>query len=113
MNDSYRVYADFQSVAGLREGAKIEIAGVRVGFVEKIFLTENDEARIEMNILKGITLPEDSNVSVKTRGLIGEKIVCITIGGSPEIVPAGGVMFDTEPGFDLEDLLGKFIFGKV
>lgn len=110
MDETYIVFADFESVAGLETGAPIEICGVQVGAVVRIFLTDSDSARVEMRLRKSMSLPDDSVVSVKTRGLIGDKILHIARGGSLEIVAAGGVLFDTQPGFDLEDLIAKFIF---
>lgn len=112
-SDDYTVYADFQSVAGLREGAEIEISGVKVGYVGKIFLTEDALARVEMFIRDDILLPDDSTVSVRSRGLVGNKIISIFIGGSIDIVPPNGVLLETESGKDLEDLLGKLVFGTV
>jgi phospholipid/cholesterol/gamma-HCH transport system substrate-binding protein len=45
--------------------------------------------------------------------LLGEKYVDITPGGTDEIIEEGGIIFDTEPPVDLEQLISKFIFGKV
>ena len=52
MGNNYTVYADFQSVGGLKRGAMIEIAGVKIGTVRAVYLTEDDEARVEMKILR-------------------------------------------------------------
>ena len=112
-SDDYAVYADFQSVAGLREGAEIEISGVRIGYVGRISLTEDSLARVELLIRDDILLPDDSTVSVRSRGLVGNKIISIFIGGSIDIVPPNGVLLETESGKDLEDLLGKLVFGAV
>ncbi len=110
--DYYSVYADFGSISGLRENAEIEIAGVKVGSVGKIQLVDG-MARVEMKIHKSVELPEDSIVSVKTRGLIGDRILNISLGGSPDTVKPGDVMFETESVIDLESLISQYIFGKV
>ncbi|MFQ5450781.1 MAG: outer membrane lipid asymmetry maintenance protein MlaD [Nitrospinaceae bacterium] len=108
----YIVYADFDSISGLRENAEIEIAGVNIGSVGKIRLADG-MARVEMKIRKDVQLPDDSIVSVKTRGLIGDRILSVSLGGSPEMVPPGGVMIETESVIDLENLISQYIFGKV
>lgn len=108
----YTVYADFQSLTGLRQNAEIEIAGVIVGSVKRIFLHKN-VARAELQLQNGLQLPDDTIVSIKTRGLIGDKIVSISMGGSPDIVKPGDVLRETESSIDLEHLISQYIFGKV
>jgi phospholipid/cholesterol/gamma-HCH transport system substrate-binding protein len=111
-SDYYSVYADFESISGLRENAEIEIAGVNIGTVRGISLAKG-MARVEMRIRNDIKLPDDSIVSVKTRGLIGDKMLKVSLGGSPAIVKPGDVMFETESAIDLEHLISQYIFGKV
>ncbi len=110
--DYYSVFADFDSISGLRANGEIEIAGVVVGRISNIGLKDS-MARVEMKIDKGIQLPEDTIVSVKTRGLIGDKILSLSIGGSDEIVPPGGTLIETESALDLEEILSKYVFGDV
>ncbi|OGW26242.1 MAG: outer membrane lipid asymmetry maintenance protein MlaD, partial [Nitrospinae bacterium RIFCSPLOWO2_12_FULL_47_7] len=70
----YTIYADFQSIAGLRENAEVEIAGVNVGSTGKITLHKN-MARVELRINNNIKLSDDTIISIKTRGLIGDKVI--------------------------------------
>jgi len=90
----------------------VEIAGVEVGRVDKIRLV-NDEAQVVLVINRGVKLPEDSIASIKTKGLIGEKYIRISPGGSERIVGPNGRIRETEAPVDLEELLAKYIFGKV
>ncbi|CCQ90635.1 ABC transporter, periplasmic binding component, putative ATP-dependent toluene efflux transporter [Nitrospina gracilis 3/211] len=110
--DHYSVFADFETVSGLRQNGEIEIAGVVIGNIGNIGLHKG-MARVELKIRNDITLPEDTIVSVKTRGLIGDKILSLSMGGSEETVPPGGVLFETEPALDLESLISKAVFGDV
>ncbi|HEY4719393.1 MAG TPA: outer membrane lipid asymmetry maintenance protein MlaD [Candidatus Methylomirabilis sp.] len=107
----YAVFADFPTVGGLKTGASVEIAGVKVGQVEEIALNEY-KARLTLRINKKIRLQEDTIASVKTKGLIGEKYVRLSPGGSDEMIPPGGRIRETEPPIDIEDLIGNYIFGK-
>lgn len=109
----YQVTAVFPSVAGLKVGALVEIAGVEVGRVKSLNLDEDYQARVLLDIDLGVTLQEDSIASIKTKGLLGEKYVEIVPGGTDEIIENGGKIQDTEPPIDLEELISKFIFGKV
>lgn len=110
----YTVTARFSSVAGLRVGANVEIAGVAVGRVSAIRLdTEDYTAHVDLHINEGIPLSEDIMASVKTSGLIGDKYIAITPGGSETMLQPGSLITDTEPALDLEALIGKVVFGGV
>ena len=108
----YVVYADFPSVGGLKSGAAVEIAGVSVGRVQSIGLKDY-QARVTLRIDPDVKLQTDAIVSIKTKGLIGEKFVLISPGGSDKIVPAGGRLTEVEAPVDIEELISKYVFGKV
>ena len=108
----YVVTADFPTTGGLKVGAAVEIAGVDIGRVEAITLAEY-QARVRMVIRDGVRIQEDSIASIKTKGLIGEKYVRINPGGSDKVVKANGRLTEVEPPVDIEELLSKYIFGKV
>lgn len=113
-SDGYTVYARFNSIAGLRSGADIEIAGVRVGRVAGIALDQKrDMALVSLRINGNVELYDDSLASVRTSGLIGDKYILISPGGSGEPLKDGDEISDTESALDIESMIGKFIFGKV
>jgi phospholipid/cholesterol/gamma-HCH transport system substrate-binding protein len=108
----YMVSVEFPSVGGLKAGSTVEIAGVEIGRVEKIGL-DNYQARVTLRVHSDVKLQEDSIASIKTKGLIGEKYVRISPGGSDKIIPPGGKIREVEAPVDFEELLSKYIFGKV
>ncbi len=108
----YTVYGDFPTVGGLKTGSSVEIAGVEVGRVESIRLA-NYTARVTFHIHEGVKLQEDTIASIKTKGLIGEKYVRLSPGGSERLIQPGGRIREVEPPVDLEELIGKYIFGQV
>jgi phospholipid/cholesterol/gamma-HCH transport system substrate-binding protein len=108
----YEISADFPSVGGLKAGSTIEIAGVEIGRVDRILL-QDYQARVVMTIQPGVKLQEDSIASIKTKGLIGERYVRIAPGGSDKLIPPNGRIREVEPPVDIEELLSKYIFGKV
>jgi phospholipid/cholesterol/gamma-HCH transport system substrate-binding protein len=91
----YTLYADFTSIGGLKPGATVEIAGVEVGTVKSIRLNRNYQARLGLNIEKGVQIQEDAIASIRTKGLIGEQYVQISPGGSEQILPNNGKIRDT------------------
>src|SRR5581483_483794 len=108
----YDVVADFPSVGGLKNGSSVEIAGVEVGRVESIGLADY-QARVTLRLNSDVKLQEDSIASIKTKGLIGEKYIRISPGGSDKLIPPGGRIREVEAPVDFEELLSKYIFGKV
>jgi phospholipid/cholesterol/gamma-HCH transport system substrate-binding protein len=111
-NSGYVVYADFPTVAGLKQGDPVEIAGVKVGRVEAITLAD-DRARLAIRIQDNVRLQEDVIASVRARGLIGDKFVLITPGASEKIIPSGGKIRETDSPPDIPDLIGKFVGGDL
>jgi phospholipid/cholesterol/gamma-HCH transport system substrate-binding protein len=108
----YVVIVDFPSIGGLKVGSNVEIAGVEIGRVEAIRLADY-QARVTLRLSADVKLQEDSIASIKTKGLIGEKYVRISPGGSDKIIPPNGRIREVEAPVDFEELLSKYIFGKV
>jgi phospholipid/cholesterol/gamma-HCH transport system substrate-binding protein len=108
----YAVTVDFPSVGGLKAGSAVEIAGVEIGRVEAIGLADY-QARVTLRVHSGVKLQEDVIASIKTKGLIGEKYIRISPGGSDKIIPPNGRIREVEAPVDFEELLSKYIFGKV
>jgi len=109
----YRLIADFDNVAGLKTGAAVEMAGVEVGRVEDIGVTPARQARLVLKLRPDIQLSDDTIASVRTKGIIGDKFVKLSPGNSGTLIPPGGKIRDTEPAVEWEELLSKFIHGKV
>ncbi|HEY6873314.1 MAG TPA: outer membrane lipid asymmetry maintenance protein MlaD [Geobacteraceae bacterium] len=113
--NNYDVYADFDSVSGLKSGASVEIAGVEVGRVDRIVLDpkSGDHARVYLRIRSGIKLTDDVIASVRTRGIIGDKFILLKPGGAEKLLAAGGRIRETESAVDFEELISKYIHGQV
>ena len=112
-NDQYQLVARFTSASGLRAGAYVEAAGVRVGKINSIEFDSNDfYAVVTMNINNGVNISEDAMASVRTAGIIGDKFIKLSPGGSDIYLTDGMEIYETEPSINLEELIGKYIFEK-
>ena len=110
---TYSVSANFGSVSGLKSGAIVEIAGVQVGKVTDISFDPDDySAKVVMSINQGVVLQDDSIASVRTAGIIGDRYIDISPGGSDELLGDGGRIYETESAINLEELVSKYIFEK-
>jgi len=111
--DRYTVSARFDSVSGLRIGAPVEIAGVRVGTVDDIGVdTAKFEAVVRLKLDRGVVVPKDSIASIRTAGIIGDKFIKISPGADRKSLGDGGLIEDTESSISLEELVSKYIFEK-
>jgi len=108
----YDLQAVFSNSGGLKTGASVVIAGVEVGRVKSIKL-DDYQALISIHLPSHIKRQDDSIAAIKTKGLIGEKYVEITPGGSEEILKPGQKIRDTQPPVDLEQLISSYVFGKL
>ena len=110
----YPLHARFQSVSGLKQGTQVEMAGVEIGHVDDIKLDpEKLIAVVTLKIRKGIKLTDDVIASVKTSGLIGDKYIKLSPGGSDVELAPGEYITETESALDIEELISKYVFGKV
>lgn len=110
---TYSLKARFTSVSGLKEGSYVEAAGVRVGKVSNIeFDTGKYLATVIMEINDDVKVHEDATASIRTAGIIGDKFVKISPGGSETYLEPGMEIKETEPSINLEELISKYIFGK-
>ncbi|MBI5191054.1 MAG: outer membrane lipid asymmetry maintenance protein MlaD [Nitrospirae bacterium] len=108
----YNVVAEFDDIGGLKAGSNVEIAGVEVGRVTGIAL-DNYQARVTIRMNAGVELQDDAIAAIRTKGLIGEKFISITPGGSEDIIKDGGKLRETESAIDFEKLISNYVFGKV
>ena len=113
--NTYKVYAHFENIAGLTVRSKVAMAGVTIGKVTAIDLDRNSYmGRVTMVLDDAVdNLPADSTASILTAGLLGEKYIGISVGGEEEVLRDGSTIHDTQSSLVLEDLIGKFLLNSV
>ena len=113
--DFYSVTASFDSVSGLKPGARVEVAGVEIGKVDRIALDtkSGDRAVTHLKIKTGVKITDDVIASVRTSGIIGDKFIKLRPGGSENMLKNNDKIRDTESAIDIEELVSKFIHGNV
>ena len=110
--DVYEVVAQFNTASGLKAGSSVEIAGVEVGRVRGISLSD-DRAAVILAVNNRVKLYSDTIASIKTRGIIGEKFLALSPGGGGDPLKPGDTIRDTESGLDLEELVSQYVHGNV
>jgi phospholipid/cholesterol/gamma-HCH transport system substrate-binding protein len=110
---TYVIKAEFTNVSGVKKGASVQVAGVAVGEVTAIELGKDDYAVLSLQVDNSLKIPTDSMASVKSQGIIGDKYIQLSLGGSEELFKPGGLIVDTESSLDIESLISKFAFGSA
>lgn len=114
VSESYQVYGYFSNIGGLKPKASVRSAGVLVGRVTEITLdTERYEARVVMSLDKRYQFPKDTFANILTSGLLGEQYIGLVPGGDEEMLENGAQVKMTQSAVVLEDLIGKFLYGKA
>lgn len=114
----YKITAEFSNIGGLKPRAKVSIAGVAIGRVTDIYFDkETYNAVVTMLIDNNFdNIPEDSEASIKTSGLLGDNYISITPGMSMDEFFKEGDHIDvgnTLQAVVLEDLINKFFSSKA
>jgi phospholipid/cholesterol/gamma-HCH transport system substrate-binding protein len=112
--DTYKVYAEFDNIGGLKPRAPVKSAGVVVGRVADVsFDNETFRARVTLHIDKRYKFPKDSSASILTAGLLGEQYIGMDGGGDDHMLKDGDRLMITQSAVVLEKIIGQFLYGKA
>ena len=108
---TYQLKAQFGDVAGLAEGADVQVGGVHSGTVTGIVLPNKPEGKVTviMELAKSTheIIKQDSVASIDTEGLLGNQYVAISFGSSGQRDVKDGEIIKSEPPLQMSDLLKK------
>lgn len=111
--NTYILKAEFDNVAGVKKGASVQVAGVVVGEVADVALSDSEAALLLLKIDKKLKVPTDSMASVKSQGIIGDKYIQLSLGGDETHFKPDETLVETESSVDIESLISKFAFGSA
>ena len=110
-DETFRITARFDNVGSLRPRAPVSMSGVTIGRVTRI---EFDPTALDAVVTMAIDarydqIPEDSDASILTAGLLGSQYVGLQAGGSEFYLEEGSEILLTQSAIVLESLIGKFL----
>lgn len=111
--NTYQLKAQFSSAVGVNPGSRVEIAGVRIGKVVSVELDDIYSALVVIELSEKIVIDEDAIASVKTSGLIGDRFIELSPGGSDTMLSDGDYIYDTVSALDIEDIVGRIALGGL
>jgi phospholipid/cholesterol/gamma-HCH transport system substrate-binding protein len=113
-SDAYKVSARFENVGSLKNRAPVSMSGVTIGRVTSIaFDPERLEATVSFVIdSKYAKIPDDSDASILTSGLLGSQYIGLQPGGSDTYLEEGSEIQLTQSAIVLETLISKYLFSS-
>lgn len=109
MEQLYR--AEFTNVSGLAEGNFVRIAGVEVGKVKRISISDKALMVVEFSVDPSVALTQGTKAAIRWADPIGNRYMALSEGtGGPQRLNVGDTIpvQRTEPALDLDTLLGGF-----
>ena len=106
LSHGYHVSALFDTAQDLKIGDRVKMAGVEIGRVEKIGLTDT-KVRVTMKLKSAAIVKTDSTATIKFTGLMGQNYVNITFGSVGAKPAEDGMVLTTAEQADLSAIMAK------
>lgn len=111
-SESFSVTARFENVGSLKNRAPVSMSGVTIGRVTSV---EFNPAMLEAEVTFEIDsrfdqIPEDSDASILTAGLLGSQYIGLQAGGSDFYLEDGSEIQFTQSAIVIENLVSKYLF---
>ena len=109
--DVFEVQARFENVGSLKRRAPVAMAGVTIGRVTNIVFDPNTLDALVTFVIDSQydKIPDDSDASILTAGLLGSQYIGMQAGGSDIYLEEGSEILFTQSAIVLENLIGKFL----
>jgi len=112
--ETYKVTARFENVGSLKPRAPVAMSGVTIGRVTAVRF---DPERLNAEVMFEIdtqydSIPDDSDASILTSGLLGSQYLGLAPGGSDLYLKEGSEIQFTQSAVVLENLISKYLFSS-
>jgi len=108
---TYQLKAQFDNVAGLSEGADVQVGGVHSGIVESIALPHKPGEKVtvlmDLNDSTHEIIKQDSVASIETEGVLGNQFVAISFGSESQAEVRNGELIGSSAPLVLADMFKK------
>jgi len=113
-SETFSVTARFENVGSLKDRAPVAMSGVTIGRVKSV---EFDPVTLDALVVfvidsKYDQIPEDSDASILTSGLLGSQYIGLQAGGSEFSLEEGSEIHFTQSAIVIENLISKYLFNN-
>jgi phospholipid/cholesterol/gamma-HCH transport system substrate-binding protein len=113
-SEAFSVTARFDNVGSLKDKAPVSMSGVTIGRVTSVVF---DPASLDAVVTFIIDsqydrIPEDSDASILTSGLLGSQYIGLQAGGSEFSLEEGSEIQFTQSAIVIENLISKYLFNN-
>jgi phospholipid/cholesterol/gamma-HCH transport system substrate-binding protein len=113
IDSEYELLAYFDDIGGLKTRAAVRSSGVLVGRVKSIkFDSKRYQAKVVIEMQRGVRFPTDSSATILTAGLLGEKYIGITPGAEIDFFKDGQNIQMTQSAVILENIISQFLYSQ-
>jgi len=112
-DETFEVTARFENVGSLKKRAPVSMSGVTIGRVTDIRFDPVSLEAVVMFVVdsKYNEIPDDSDASILTAGLLGSQYIGLQPGGSSFFLEQDSEILYTQSAIVLENIIGKFLIG--
>jgi phospholipid/cholesterol/gamma-HCH transport system substrate-binding protein len=110
--ETYQVQARFQNVGNLKSRAPVSMSGVTIGRVRSVEFDPDQLNAVVTFVIdsKYDQIPDDSDASILTAGLLGSQYLGLQAGGSDTYLEEGSEIQFTQSAVVIENLISKYLF---
>jgi phospholipid/cholesterol/gamma-HCH transport system substrate-binding protein len=113
IDSEYELTAYFDNIGGLKPRAAVRSSGVLVGRVKNINFDSNRyQAKVVIEMQRGVRFPKDSSATILTAGLLGEKYIGITPGAEIDFFKQDDNIQMTQSAVILENIISQFLYSQ-
>lgn len=108
-NPVYTLSSTFRNVSGLQVGNNIRFSGINIGTVDNIAIVNDSTVKVTMTIKKEVKqfIKSDSEVTIGSEGLIGDKLLVISQGGSNSPLAAAGQHLESKEPVETDAIMSS------
>jgi phospholipid/cholesterol/gamma-HCH transport system substrate-binding protein len=112
--ETYEVQARFQNVGNLKTRAPVSMSGVTIGRVRSVELDPEQLNAVVTFVIDNRydQIPDDSDASILTAGLLGSQFIGLQPGGSDMYLTDGSEIQFTQSAVVIENLISKYLFNS-
>lgn len=105
-DNTFGISTVFRDVSGLQIGNNVRFGGINVGIIENISIKNDTSIRVDMQIQEDVHrfIKVDSRAIIGSEGIMGNKILVLTPGTSPNVIKKNTVIASSAA-VSLDDIL--------